>query len=91
MEIITGWTINFEGSNRCIHGCGAILDFPDSDFSSGIPSNVALELLVHQQMCPSMIHRISREEWEDNIQKSRIPQKDSVDKKRDDIFRQIFG
>jgi len=52
------------------------------------------ECLNHQKVCPSTTGKISREEWEDNMQRSRAHQKDlikTVNEKRDDIFRQIFG
>lgn len=89
-KIITGWTINSGNQKlgRCVYNCGAILDFPDSDFSSGIPLNVASELLIHQEYCilrgthiPKIIMPI-----EDNQMSEQ-----KINKKRDDIFKQIFN
>jgi len=57
-----------------------------------IANDTLRECISHQKICPMKSfadHQISREEWEDNMQRSR--QKDSVDKKRDDIFKQIFN
>jgi len=59
-----------------------------------ITNDTLRECIAHQKICfatrkYSANDRISREEWEDNMQRSR--EENKMDKKRDDIFKQIFN
>jgi len=96
-ETIQFWDFDFISNITTHLPCSQCWSFkPDTNSSFGLSEKTKRECLDHQKIClatktsPSN-KQISREEWEDNMQRSRIPKKDSVDKKRDDIFKQIFG
>lgn len=89
-EIIEFWDFNLE-TNIITHLPCCMAWFFELD-SGQISEITKRECLDHQRICPMKSpasHKISREEWDDNMQKSR--EKNAADKKRDDIFQQIFN
>lgn len=90
-EIIEFWDFNLE-TNIMTHLPCCMAWFFELNKNNQISETTQRECLDHQRICPMKSpgnDQISREEWEDNMQESR--EKDKIDKKRDDIFKQIFN
>jgi hypothetical protein len=89
-EIVEFWEFNFDLNIITHLPCGMVW-FVELD--NHVSEKVKGDCLDHQKICSEIKSpldgQVSREEWEDNIQKSR--EKDKIDKRRDDIFKQIFN